>query len=75
MGIPRILQLLYKLQAKINVFLLCFFQEKQPFERIEVSRKQALEMFSDNKFKVNSYSNIFCIFNGLIFATHLIFLF
>ncbi|CAH9073953.1 unnamed protein product [Cuscuta epithymum] len=26
--------------------------EKQPFERIEVSREQALEMFSDNKFKV-----------------------
>ncbi|KAM0943463.1 putative threonine--tRNA ligase [Dioscorea sansibarensis] len=26
--------------------------EKQPFERIEVSRDQALEMFSDNKFKV-----------------------
>lgn len=29
-----------------------FFQEKQPFERIEVTRDQALEMFSDNKFKV-----------------------
>ncbi|XP_015894818.3 threonine--tRNA ligase, mitochondrial 1 [Ziziphus jujuba] len=26
--------------------------EKQPFERIEVSREQALEMFSDNSFKV-----------------------
>nr|GMD15103.1 threonine--tRNA ligase, mitochondrial 1-like [Ipomoea batatas] len=26
--------------------------EKQPFERIEVTRDQALEMFSDNKFKV-----------------------
>nr|XP_010913364.1 threonine--tRNA ligase, mitochondrial 1 [Elaeis guineensis] len=26
--------------------------EKQPFERIEVSREQALEMFSENKFKV-----------------------
>ncbi|KAJ0965874.1 hypothetical protein J5N97_027012 [Dioscorea zingiberensis] len=26
--------------------------EKQPFERIEVSRDQALEMFSENKFKV-----------------------
>ncbi|KAG5592169.1 hypothetical protein H5410_042683 [Solanum commersonii] len=26
--------------------------EKQPFERIEVSRQQALDMFSDNRFKV-----------------------
>ncbi|CAL9779250.1 unnamed protein product [Musa acuminata subsp. burmannicoides] len=26
--------------------------EKQPFERIEVSREQALEMFAENKFKV-----------------------
>ncbi|CAB4289846.1 unnamed protein product [Prunus armeniaca] len=31
---------------------------KQPFERIEVSREQALEMFCDNKFKVE-------IINGL----------
>lgn len=28
-------------------------QEKQPFERIEVSRDQALEMFSENSFKVS----------------------
>jgi threonyl-tRNA synthetase len=27
-------------------------KEKQPFERIEVSRQQALEFFSDNEFKV-----------------------
>lgn len=27
-------------------------KEKQPFERIEVTRQQALEMFSENKFKV-----------------------
>lgn len=26
-------------------------QEKQPFERIEVSREQALEIFAENKFK------------------------
>ncbi|KAI8527143.1 hypothetical protein RHMOL_Rhmol12G0052800 [Rhododendron molle] len=26
--------------------------EKQPFERIEVTREQALEMFSENKFKI-----------------------
>nr|XP_043627753.1 threonine--tRNA ligase, mitochondrial 1-like [Erigeron canadensis] len=32
--------------------------EKQPFERIEVSRKQALEMFSDNKFKVEIISDL-----------------
>ncbi|PSS26851.1 Threonine--tRNA ligase [Actinidia chinensis var. chinensis] len=28
------------------------FGEKQPFERIEVTRNQALEMFSENKFKI-----------------------
>ncbi|TQD69040.1 hypothetical protein C1H46_045427, partial [Malus baccata] len=26
---------------------------KQPFERIEVTREQALELFSDNQFKVS----------------------
>lgn len=26
-------------------------QEKQPFERIEVTREQALELFSENNFK------------------------
>lgn len=31
-----------------------FFQDNQPFERIEVSRDQALEMFSDNKFKAST---------------------
>lgn len=30
-------------------------QEKQPFERIEVTRQQALEMFSDNQFKVDMF--------------------
>lgn len=30
-----------------------YLQEKQPFERIEVTRDQALEMFSDNKFKAS----------------------
>ncbi|KAG5520969.1 hypothetical protein RHGRI_033505 [Rhododendron griersonianum] len=28
--------------------------EKQPFERVEVTREQALEMFSENKFKASS---------------------
>ena len=28
-------------------------QEKQPFERIEVSRQQALDMFGENPFKVH----------------------
>lgn len=32
---------------------LLLLQEKQPFERIEVSREQALEMFDENKFKVS----------------------
>jgi threonyl-tRNA synthetase len=27
-------------------------QEKQPFERIEVTRQQALEFFAENPFKV-----------------------
>lgn len=32
--------------------LLFTSQEAQPFERIEVTKDQALEMFSDNQFKV-----------------------
>ncbi|XP_071736453.1 threonine--tRNA ligase, mitochondrial 1-like [Rutidosis leptorrhynchoides] len=32
--------------------------EKQPFERIEVTREQALEMFSDNQFKVEIISSL-----------------
>ncbi|KHN00337.1 Threonine--tRNA ligase, mitochondrial [Glycine soja] len=34
--------------------------EKQPFERIEVTRDQALEMFSDNKFKASITFFFFC---------------
>ncbi|KAL5122416.1 Threonine--tRNA ligase, mitochondrial 1 [Glycine soja] len=34
--------------------------EKQPFERIEVTRDQALEMFSDNKFKASIAFFFFC---------------
>ncbi|GER37296.1 threonine--tRNA ligase [Striga asiatica] len=33
-------------------FLIWSNKEKQPFERIEVTREQALNMFSDNQFKV-----------------------
>ncbi|XP_038891995.1 threonine--tRNA ligase, mitochondrial 1 [Benincasa hispida] len=32
--------------------------EKQPFERIEVTRQQALEMFSDNKFKIEIINDL-----------------
>ncbi|PHU29015.1 Threonine--tRNA ligase, cytoplasmic [Capsicum chinense] len=32
--------------------------EKQPFERIEVSRQQALDMFSDNRFKVEIINDL-----------------
>ncbi|XP_021842004.1 threonine--tRNA ligase, mitochondrial 1-like [Spinacia oleracea] len=32
--------------------------EKQPFERIEVSRQQALEIFSDNQFKVEIINDL-----------------
>lgn len=32
--------------------------EKQPFERIEVSRKQALDIFSENKFKVEIINDL-----------------
>ncbi|KAL5100526.1 hypothetical protein RYX36_004853 [Vicia faba] len=32
--------------------------EKQPFERIEVTRDQALEIFSDNKFKVEIINDL-----------------
>jgi len=34
-------------------------QEKQPFERIEVTRDQALEIFSDNKFKASTLTLLF----------------
>lgn len=34
-------------------------QEKQPFERIEVSREQALKMFSDNSFKASKAANFY----------------
>jgi threonyl-tRNA synthetase len=30
-----------------------YLQDKQPFERIEVTRDQALKIFSDNKFKAS----------------------
>ncbi|KAH9709080.1 threonine--tRNA ligase 1 [Citrus sinensis] len=33
-------------------------KEKQPFERIEVTRDQALEMFSDNNFKVEIINDL-----------------
>ncbi|WOG99160.1 hypothetical protein DCAR_0518508 [Daucus carota subsp. sativus] len=33
-------------------------EEKQAFERIEVSRSEALEMFSENKFKVEIINNL-----------------
>ncbi|CAO2814061.1 unnamed protein product [Amaranthus hypochondriacus] len=32
--------------------------EKQPFERIEVTRQQALEMFSDNRFKIEIINDL-----------------
>ncbi|KAJ8420770.1 hypothetical protein Cgig2_016214 [Carnegiea gigantea] len=38
--------------------------EKQPFERIEVTRQQALEMFSDNRFKA-SFGSLVEIINDL----------
>ncbi|KAG7032420.1 Threonine--tRNA ligase, mitochondrial 1, partial [Cucurbita argyrosperma subsp. argyrosperma] len=41
--------------------------EKQPFERIEVTRQQALEMFSDNKFKAIEYCcNNFHFLTGVL---------
>lgn len=49
----------------------CFhFQEKQPFERIEVSRDQALEMFSDNKFKASTAALFFLTSPVLSFVLH-----
>lgn len=45
----------------VNHMGLLMFQEKQPFERIEVSRDEALEMFSDNNFKASESVNFFTI--------------
>ena len=39
-------------------------QEKQAFERIEVSRAEALEIFAENKFKATFFLNI-CSFDHL----------
>jgi len=36
-------------------------QEKQPFERIEVSRAEALEMFAENKFKATFFAPVLFI--------------
>ncbi|KAK3011055.1 hypothetical protein RJ639_012465 [Escallonia herrerae] len=41
-----------KKAVAVLFYLLLLTIEKQPFERIEVSKEQALEMFSDNKFKI-----------------------
>ncbi|RVX14659.1 Threonine--tRNA ligase, mitochondrial 1 [Vitis vinifera] len=39
--------------------MVCFARmEKQPFERIEVSRNQALEMFSENSFKIEIINDL-----------------
>ncbi|XP_022934650.1 threonine--tRNA ligase, mitochondrial 1-like isoform X1 [Cucurbita moschata] len=43
---------------KIESGALKAVSEKQPFERIEVSREQALEIFSDNKFKVEIINDL-----------------
>lgn len=45
-------------------------QEKQPFERIEVSREQALEMFDENKFKASGFE---CDLHTLIILSFLFF--
>jgi hypothetical protein len=43
----------------------CLVQEKQPFERIEVSRTEAFEMFAENKFKVIfPWSYLFFLFQS-----------
>lgn len=38
--------------TRINAQAASIAKEKQPFERIEVTRQQALDMFAENKFKV-----------------------
>ncbi|RVX10519.1 Threonine--tRNA ligase, mitochondrial 1 [Vitis vinifera] len=39
--------------------MMCFaIMEKQPFERIEVSRNQALEIFSENSFKIEIINDL-----------------
>lgn len=40
---------------------------RQPFERIVLSKEQALRMFADNPFKVRySFTGCFCVVVGLI---------
>jgi threonyl-tRNA synthetase len=45
-------------------------QEKQPFECIEVTRDQALEIFADNKFKASTLTLLSLAFLILSFAPH-----
>nr|GEX58092.1 threonine--tRNA ligase, mitochondrial 1-like [Tanacetum cinerariifolium] len=45
-------------KGPITCLHVLYFQEKQAFERIEVSRKQALDIFSDNKFKVELINHL-----------------
>lgn len=51
-GIMLVVKLLFHGTLLFHHFCI-LMQEKQPFERIEVTREQALEMFSENNFKVS----------------------
>jgi hypothetical protein len=47
-------------------------QEKQPFERIEVSRAEALEMFAENQFKATFLASVlFVPFFYIYLLSHL----
>jgi hypothetical protein len=50
-----------------------YLQDKQPFERIEVTRDQALEIFSDNKFKASTLTLLFLtlVFLSFVLRNHI----
>lgn len=39
--------------AKLEAIMKCAIKDKQPFERLELTKEELLEMFAYNKFKVN----------------------
>jgi hypothetical protein len=50
-----------------------YLQDKQPFERIEVTRDQALEIFCDNKFKASTLTLLFLtlVFLSFVLRNHI----
>lgn len=62
--------LLLLVKTPLTGLLHLYPQAKQPFERIEVTREQALEIFSDNQFKVSEDVHFFFLINKWLLSTY-----